>query len=322
MFGSTLLFPSAPHFDACAYLERLNDALPAGVGAFDYLEVESAALHLFRNEAFTVRVEISEEPEAPTKFASALISPASQRLMRLSNDVRRHRATLKIAVALPDAATAMNGDATPGQDAKAAENRLHTPQSEMLRLKVLHLFTHTATRMTRPLVVHWEQSNRLLTALEVGTAEMEEIPYGYCFSPRPFSSGAKQYGSALVGFRAVGAEMVLGRALIVHETTLPLAQGCDLAADLIRVFHRNSRPRADSVLRLDGHPAMQIRRRPPSGAFRSGTIEVTVDESTIGLPSRPEDALRDAFNGQSATASARGRQLPPIMRGIARIFAH
>ena len=111
-----------------------------------------------------------------------------------------------------------------------------------------------------------------------------------------FSSGLRAGGRQMTGFRAAGSELLLGRTLILHETSMRLDRAQAFVTDLIDACLDEGTLFDDGeIVRLYRWPVCEIRHRAPSEINPYGTFEVMLNEAQVTDPASDRTDLRSAF---------------------------
>lgn len=299
-FESALFCDSANGLDADGIVRRLA----AGAQVLPLPELCSGescddrdARLEFRFKSIDALITLSPAPlprNAADRIAASVLACLTD--PRTLGALSRHRRVLTITVT----------------DTQPCRTRVGQP--DLLPLRVLHALTLALSDMHQPRAVLWRQSGRLLTREEVLDQRAAQVPLAYCHAPRPFSNGARRAGRRLAGIRAQHSEDLIGRTVILHETTLPFGEGCALIRDVLHTMLAQPEGFArGKPVQLDGWPVIHIGRRAPSEAFPGGTLELDLDDSAEAPQGDP---LKAAFRGSRHRAAL----LRPLTRiaGAAR----
>jgi len=284
--------------DIQAVLMELNASCGQEETAFEPRLPPSGGFALLENDRYHISVRGDDRRQPAEEFTRALDAPVTQTgRIKFTPRLRRHRAALLVSVGLGSLSAERDTDSTPGFAAVNTD-----PAQALAMIAISHAVARAVVRNTPPLAVHWRQSNRLLIPEQVIAEAEHKIPLSYVYNPTPFSSGTRQNGKVQSGLRALGSEYVTGRTVVLHESGLGFSQGCQLieaimGLALLGTFDLNNGRR----IQVDQWPTCEIRLRPPSAAFPSGTLELMPDEQTHPPRRAPDDNLRRAF-GRTVSA--------------------
>lgn len=95
------------------------------------------------------------------------------------------------------------------------------------RLETLALMARIITDHARPSLVHWTQSDQLLTPEQFEAYALAGLPGPLHIHPHLFGSAHEPDREPLVGIRSFGAVHWLGREVVVRPSTLPWQAACE-----------------------------------------------------------------------------------------------
>lgn len=276
----------------------LNAAQGLGAAGFEPRLSPHDGYALYENDGVHISIRETGAPQPAEEFTRALDAPITQNgRVKFAPRVRRHKSAVLISVGLGS----LRFERDPDRSERFGGGMFGAGMTDTTQMRQLIALSHKVTRClvqaAPPLAVHWRQSNRLLSAEQIEQEAQAEIPVSYCYNPMPFSSGTRIAGQIQAGLGAHGSEHLVGRTLILHESGLSFGQGCRLIEAAMRlVVAGQARFDTSKSVAIDGWPACELRRRPPSAAFPAGTLELTPDtRPTARQAQGSEDRLRRVF---------------------------
>lgn len=301
---TVLLYDTDAEVDAAALLLDINASIPSGKTPFGLRMAHGGNYALLENDIYHVSIRKNPKAQPAEEFTRALDAPITQAgRVKFLPRIRRHDQAIFISVGL--GSLSENRGEQPVDQGFADRGAAPLQLRDMIALS--HALTRCLVRQTPPLAIHWRQSNRLLIPEQVMDHAETNIPVSYCYSPAPFSSGTKQKGRYQSGLRAIGSEHILGRTLVLHESSLSLTNECNLVDAVLRLaLSEEIEFRDGQRMAIDNWPTFELRRRPPSEAFPCGTLELLIDEDDRPM-THQRDSLREAFGRKPARDSWHGR---------------
>ncbi|MDG1529837.1 MAG: hypothetical protein P8Q99_00660 [Paracoccaceae bacterium] len=228
-------------------------------------------LVLLMDDACHIALKSENTPMKGDRFEPALAKEVENpKDLHLRQLIRQHKSVLTFSVG--KGSLAKRGETA--TEKRAFEPALSlTDRATMWQL--LHALLNALVGQRAPLAVLFHATHQLLEPAEIIANDRAGLPLKSMINPSTFSSGTKIKGNPLVGFRAMGSEVILGRRLILHEINLPLNQSMGLATKVMQTCYDNG------VLMPNGHhtteftgATLDIRQRPPSAANPFGTFEL------------------------------------------------
>ena len=193
---------------------------------------------LFGTNELMVTIEYLDKPAARPAFDQALGSAITKILFpTIQERLDRHRSHVIINVshgALPDSAQLQSLLAALGP-AGAGLQKGATFREFKQRLETCALLCRLAQRQGTASVVHWTQSNTLLSTEAFEQVGTEPAPSMLHIHPYLFGPGPAADGRAMVGIRTFGARHFLGREILIEPNPISFDQNLSVIVSFVRI---------------------------------------------------------------------------------------
>lgn len=310
-----LLYQDYEPFKYVNLVERLSlifgDNAPVGLG-----QHEDGSWGVVTIGGIVLKISQNPVPLGPEGFASALASPFTQNNRPDAQAlVQSHRKTIFVTVGSSDILTDFVGQSDVakriteilGEETFAVK----TPSKETFSdwMFVAQLVASHIAKMTNPILIHWCQSDQLLTPDQLDmTADPRAM--NVQIHPSLFSSGNDEQGRQKIGFHAYGSEHITGYHMIFEETHLRFERVREVAHDFIYGLSKSSDvPTSGEIVRMKSGAALRLHLKEAGDAHPRPYLSLEVLELGKQAP-KPDiqQRLQGAFEAYQSKAS---QQAPP-----------
>ncbi len=287
---TALLFDDAMILDLHAFAERFQREQDAAGVHFNLVETapDHTFVRLYGTNELMITIEQVLEPLKPEPFRGVLDSAYIDLISpKASDKVAAHRSGALITVShgvMPDDETANNllnevGFPQAGQSQKEF----------LLRLEALSALTRAYGEQREPVLLHWTQSNQLLTFETFLTLSAEPQPNLLNIHPQLYSDKTDAQGQ-WVGFRTFGAEHFLGREITFKSAPVAWSNLYEYALIFLRFSASENGyvvPHGDTF--GDGEGLSIAVRHVPAGENGPAVYELTLLQSAkLGYECAPD----------------------------------
>ncbi len=226
---TALLFDDAMVIDLHAFARRFQNEQQAQGVSFNLVEATSdhTFIRLYGTNDLMITVEQILEPLKPEPFQGVLDSAYIDIISpKASQAVEEHRSGALISVShgvIPNDEKIDNLMKEVGLG-KAGQ----TQEEFLLRLETLRGLTQAYGDIREPVLLHWTQSNQLLTYQTFVTLSADRQPSLLNIHPQLYSDRTDAQGQ-WIGFRTFGAAHFLGREITFRSAPVAWSNLCEYA---------------------------------------------------------------------------------------------
>lgn len=263
---------------------------------FTLLSDNHEGFSLLVDDNFHIVIKVKDHPMVGRQFDAALAMPIiKQRELHWRHLIRQHQSSMSITIG-----RGTLGNRGPQSiERRQIERMLSLPE----RAEIWNLTNQLIAKLIdieQPLALLFHATKQLIEPAQIQQFMRAGVPAATMINPAPFTSGAMVNSRAMIGFNAIGSEVLLGRSLILHEVDQSLDQAIIWAGKAIHKCLDDGALMANNHHSGDFHGAtLDIRQRRPSEVYPFGTFEVLLsDIRQKNEPRVTADTLRQAIFGR------------------------
>jgi hypothetical protein len=311
-------------FDWPAFLQAANNGMadiPGLPPITELMQNEPGKFALISNKTFHVTISLNDTPISLDGFARPFVSPFYANMQpELLEHVKAHKAHILIEIGLGNIPFPVDNPLL-AELGMAKELGFDEDQAKFeMRLAMTKAIAALVNKMAPGGVVHWGQSDTLLTSENFAKAAQSDFPANLYVHPFFHSSGATKGGETMAGVNGIGSQFLVGKPVVFAEHEQPMIESYQRMLEFIVYCRQIGRVLQDGEsFGRDASEQIIVHHRGPTDAIPANHIELELTDPdnphraprvtapASDAPNKPKvrlslaaesTALRDAFLGR------------------------
>jgi hypothetical protein len=270
-------------------------------GSFGIINVEGIILKISQN-SHALGIE---------GFAATLMAPFTTHTKPdAQKTIQSHRKNIFVTVGcdpilIPDFAP---GEVSPEVEKLLAKTRPIAAKPSAAvhanRVFVARTVINELIAMNKPSLIHWLQSDQLVTPEEMSMAN-DSTGMALQLHPVMFSTGNDEDGKQMIGFDAFGAEHIMGYHVVVEETQLLFETVFKDVQGFIYALHNSgAEPVSGKVMTLKSGASFKVHCEPANDKYKRPYLRLEVLKT--GTPKTPSSRPKTPAQRASGLKTALG----------------